>query len=112
LRSFEGFTWLASPRSVFPTPHPSRLEAAPELLGNGNHHPEEAPSPESLAALEQGQRLLDDALRTRRWGDAQAEELRSLSAALTFHQQQQLTQKLIVSINRGDLVVETTGFPF
>jgi hypothetical protein len=73
--------------------------------------PEEV-SPKNQAVLERGQRLLDDALRARRWGDAQVEELRGLFPGLTFAQQRMLTQKLIVSINRGDLIVETTGLPF
>lgn len=81
------------------------------------HEPAKASSeqlvpPESLVVMERGQRLLDDALRARRWGDAQAEELRGLFPGLTAAQQQQLAQKLAVSINRGELVVETTGLPF
>ena len=73
---------------------------------------QEEVSPTNLAALERGQRLLDNALRARRWGDAQVEELRRLLPEMTAAQQQMLTQKLSASINRGELVVETTDMPF
>ncbi|PTL81997.1 hypothetical protein [Vitiosangium sp. GDMCC 1.1324] len=69
-------------------------------------------SPTNLAALERGQRLLEDALHSRRWGDAQVEELRRLLPEMTAAQQQMLMQKLSASINRGELVVETTDMPF
>jgi hypothetical protein len=69
-------------------------------------------SPANLAALEHGQRVLEEALRTRRWGDAQADELRGLFPAMTAAQQLMLAQKLSASINRGELVVETTDLPF
>ncbi|WP_224370648.1 hypothetical protein [Hyalangium versicolor] len=86
---------------------PSPPEKAAETVP-----PQEVVLPQTLATLEQGQRLLDEALRTRRWGDTQAEELRSLFPELTPSQRQALTQKLIVSINRGELTVETSGLPF
>ncbi len=73
---------------------------------------QEEVSPTNLAALERGQRLLEDALRSRRWGDAQVDELRRLFPEMTAAQQQMLAQKLSVSINRGELVVETTDLPF
>jgi hypothetical protein len=69
-------------------------------------------SPTNLAALERGQRVLEDALRTRRWGDAQADELRRLFPAMTAAQQLMLAQRLSASINRGELIIETTDLPF
>lgn len=69
-------------------------------------------SPANLAALERGQRLLEDALRARRWGDAQVEELHRLLPEMTSSQQLMLTQRLAASINRGELTVDATDFPF
>jgi hypothetical protein len=69
-------------------------------------------SPANLAALERGQRVLEEALRARRWGDAQADELSGLFPGMTAAQQLMLAQRLSASINRGELVVETTDLPF
>ncbi|AKJ05635.1 Hypothetical protein AA314_07261 [Archangium gephyra] len=38
--------------------------------------------------------------------------MRGLFAEMTATQQQKLAQKLAASINRGELVVETTDMPF
>jgi hypothetical protein len=69
-------------------------------------------SPRSQEGLQRGERLLAEALRRKRWGDAQAEELRRLLPELPMVQQQRLTQRLLIALNRGDLSVETTGLPF
>jgi hypothetical protein len=74
--------------------------------------PQEEVSPANLAALERGQRLIEDALHTRRWGDAQADEFRRLLPEMTAAQQLMLAQRLSASINHGELVVETTGLLF
>ncbi|WP_224245466.1 hypothetical protein [Hyalangium gracile] len=84
--------------------------AASEVAERAPAPPE--PSSGALALPEHGQRLLDEALRTRRWGDEQAEELRRLYPELTGPQREQLTRTLIVHINRGELIVETEGHPF
>jgi hypothetical protein len=91
------------------TAAPGRPE--PTRVPDSNAAKEEV-SPMNLAALERGQRLLENALHTRRWGDAQVEELRGLLPELTAAQQLMLTQRLAASINRGELVVETTALPF
>jgi len=89
------------------------VEVAREALGRATLlAPALAAQPPDVAALERGQRLLEEALRMRRWGEAQAEELRGLLPEMTSAQQLMLAQRLSASINRGELVVETTDFPF
>lgn len=64
------------------------------------------PSPENIEAFSQATRLVDGALAVRLWGDAQAEELRSLRARLTPDQAASLVGRLGTAINRQEIRVD------
>ncbi|MFY2559981.1 hypothetical protein ACN469_20380 [Corallococcus terminator] len=64
--------------------------------------PEPLPSsPESVAALAQGQQLIRDAADARRWGPHEVAELRRLMQDMTGHQQFEVMRQLSVAINSG-----------
>jgi hypothetical protein len=70
-----------------------------------------APTPENMEAFDKGQRLVEEALVSRRWGDAQADELRRLLREMTPEQRSQMFGRLLPAINQGHLTVETRGPP-
>lgn len=71
-----------------------------------------APTPANLQAFQSAERLFEDAARSRRWGDAQADELRRLMPQMNDAQRGEALRRLAVSINRGDFAVVTRGPPF
>lgn len=58
-------------------------------------------SPESLAALEQGRRLIGDAVAARRWGPPEVAELRRLMRDMTGPQRFEMVRQLSVAMNGG-----------
>jgi hypothetical protein len=68
-------------------------------------------SPELLALLERGRRLVADARAARRWSDADVAALESLSPGLDEPAYQELAAELADAINSGAVEVATTGPP-
>ncbi len=70
------------------------------------------PTDENLEAYAQGEQLLDDALKSKRWTDAQAQRLRTIHSRITSEQATGLLQRLAVAVNEGELAIHTDGPPF
>ncbi|MCY1033476.1 hypothetical protein OV207_18635 [Corallococcus sp. BB11-1] len=70
------------------------------------------PTPQSVAAFSQGRRLVENAVATGRWSEAQRDELRSLLSQLTPEQRQEIIRTLVVNINGGKVKVDLVGAPF
>jgi hypothetical protein len=73
--------------------------------------PTPAPTPENMEAFDKGQRLVEEAISSRRWGDAQADELRRLLGAMTPEQRSRIFGRLLPAINQQQISVETRGPP-
>ncbi|MBN8232151.1 hypothetical protein JYK02_32010 [Corallococcus macrosporus] len=70
------------------------------------------PTPESMAAFSQGSALVEKAVATGRWSEAQRAELRPLLSQLTAEQRQEVIRTLVVNINSGKVKVDVVGAPF
>ncbi|MGE6761771.1 hypothetical protein ACQKGO_27415 [Corallococcus interemptor] len=70
-------------------------------------HPVDAE--QNARAWAQGNELVERALSSRRWGDAQIQELRTTLVMLTPDQRQTLQRKLIVAVNEGQVRMEGRG---
>lgn len=70
------------------------------------------PSPLQLETRQQADRLIDSTRLSRQWGLSQAEEFRQLLSQLTGPQRQEVTHRLIVLLNSGQVDVQTGGAPF
>lgn len=80
----------------------SRLES--EILAQ--------PSNENLAAYAHGEQLVEGALISKRWTDAQAAALKDVLPQLTAKHAAELVQRLSVAVNEQQLSVQTSGLPF
>ncbi|HEX8822993.1 MAG TPA: hypothetical protein VF794_23900 [Archangium sp.] len=74
--------------------------------------PPPPPSPVQLEARRQVDRLIDAALTSRKWGPTQAEEFRQLLTQLTGPQSQEAIDRLLRTLNSGQIDVQTGGAPF
>ena len=72
----------------------------------------EPPGAESLVAVDSSQRLLEQALSSRRWGEAEAQSFRKLLSQMTPKQREEAIQRLFLAINERQLSVEIVGPPF
>jgi hypothetical protein len=79
--------------------------------------PNEAPpsqtreTEESLAPYHRVRGVVDDALRAKRWTDADRAELRRSTPRLSPAQDEEVTSALVQAINSGELTVKTSGPP-
>ncbi|AKF84590.1 hypothetical protein SAMN05443572_10172 [Myxococcus fulvus] len=80
-------------------------EAAPKT-------PPPEPSPQALAALQEGHRVIDNAVAARRWTDEDARALRSTLSTMTASQQDEVLRRLVTTLNTNTLEVRTHGAPF
>ena len=69
-------------------------------------------SPASIEATQTAQRLVQDALSTRAWGEKQAQEMRQLRTQMTAEQFDGVTSVLIPAFNSGQIRVEVAGPAF
>jgi hypothetical protein len=70
------------------------------------------PAPQSVAALEGAHRLIEDAVRSRQWGEQQAQEMRRLLIDMTPAQRQEIIPRLTQALNSGGISVTRRGQPF
>jgi hypothetical protein len=68
-------------------------------------------SRESLIAYDEGQRIVDAAIRARKWRDVDLAAFRSVMARLSAEQQQELLKSLVPKLNNGEVLSETSGPP-
>lgn len=68
-------------------------------------------SPESVAAYDEGQRIVGAAIRSRKWRDVDLTNFRSVMARLSAEQQQELLKALVPKLNNGEVHSETSGPP-
>ncbi len=91
------------------------LQTEREEVENSRRWDEEEaarPSDDELQAHAEGERLVDDALRQRRWGESQAQTLRDLASRMTGSQLSELVSRLASAVDEDELVVTTDGPPF
>ncbi|WP_426748505.1 hypothetical protein VZQ01_18410 [Myxococcus faecalis] len=69
-------------------------------------------SAENLAAAQEGERLVDAALRVRRWTSDDAQAFRAALADMTPDQRTEALRRLLTAINSQALQVQTGGAPF
>ncbi|WP_257461175.1 hypothetical protein [Archangium lipolyticum] len=74
--------------------------------------PPPEPSPESMASLQEGHRLIDEASRARRWRQEDARELRRMMSGLSGAQREELMRRFAVFVNAGGVDVQVRGPPF
>jgi hypothetical protein len=74
-------------------------------------HPAE-PSRESLVARDECLRLVDQAVNSHEWGDAQAARFQQLMEQLTDAQREEVLEQLVAVLNGGEVRVTTQGAPF
>lgn len=74
--------------------------------------PPTEPSPRSLAAVQEGQRLIDAALLVRRWTQEDAQAFRAALVDMTPDQRGEAMRRLFTTINSQALDVRTGGAPF
>ncbi|MCP3166464.1 hypothetical protein [Myxococcus qinghaiensis] len=74
--------------------------------------PPREPSPQSLAAVQEGQRLIDAALQVRRWTREDAQAFRAALVDMTPDQRREAMRRLFTTINSQALSVQTGGAPF
>ncbi|MCP3063204.1 hypothetical protein LXT21_30950 [Myxococcus sp. K38C18041901] len=70
------------------------------------------PSAENLAAAQEGQRLIDAALRVKRWTSQDAQAFRVALVDMTPDQRTEALRQLLTTINSQALQVQTGGMPF
>jgi hypothetical protein len=68
--------------------------------------------PDTVAAVAEGQRLVDGALRSGQWTDEQADALRALIPRIGGEHHLELIRQLIVPINEGRVTYDGSGPPF
>jgi hypothetical protein len=68
--------------------------------------PVREPAPEQAVALDAAQRIVDDALARRSWGEDDFARLRELVAGLDTEQTASVLASLSAAINRGELDVD------
>ncbi len=92
-------------------PAPTAPQATPPTQSGEPQAPAgpKQPTPSELSAVNAGTLLVDDAIATGRWGEAESERLRTLRAELPRQTLKELKRKLIVAINHGK--VELHGMP-
>jgi hypothetical protein len=84
-------------------------DASPSASDNGSsrevaaEEPEPAPSPESMAAFEEAQKGLDQALARKTWDEQDRDALRANLNVLTDSQRFAVMDRLILAINQGKL---------
>lgn len=74
--------------------------------------PPAEPSPRSLAAVQEGQRLIDAALHVRRWTREDGQAFRAALVDMTPDQRDEAMRRLFTTINSQALDVVTGGAPF
>lgn len=74
--------------------------------------PAPEPSTESLTALQEGHRLIDDASRSQRWREEDAQAMRRLLRGLSGPQREELMRRFAVLVNEGGVDVQVRGSPF
>ncbi|QRO01122.1 hypothetical protein JRI60_19830 [Archangium violaceum] len=74
--------------------------------------PAPEPSTESVASLQEGHRLIDEASRARRWTEEDARELRRMMGGLSGAQREELMRRFAVFVNAGGVDVQVRGPPF
>ncbi|MFY1830817.1 hypothetical protein ACN47A_33210 [Myxococcus fulvus] len=70
------------------------------------------PSAKSLAAAQEGQRLVEAALRAKRWTRQDAQAFRAALVDMTPDQRTEALNRLLTAINSQLLQVQTGGMPF
>lgn len=70
------------------------------------------PSTESLMALQEGHRLLDEASRYHRWREEDAQAMRRVMRGLNGAQREELMRRFAVFVNAGGVDVQVRGPPF
>ncbi|NVJ27048.1 MULTISPECIES: hypothetical protein [Myxococcus] len=74
--------------------------------------PAPEPTPQNLAAFQEGTRVIDKAIAARRWTEEDASSLRKELGAMTPAQRDEVIQRLVVTLNTNTLEVRTMGAPF
>lgn len=74
--------------------------------------PAPEPTPQNLAAFQEGSKVIDNAIAARRWTEADAAALRGALGTMTPAQQDEVIQRLMVTLNTNTLEVRTLGAPF
>ncbi|MCP3063202.1 hypothetical protein LXT21_30940 [Myxococcus sp. K38C18041901] len=91
-------------------------EAVREALEEKPAPPVEAPPPETsaqaLAALQEGHKVIDNAIASRRWTDEDVSALRRALRTMTAPQQDEVVRRLVIALNSNTLEVRTHGAPF
>ncbi|NVJ21307.1 hypothetical protein HUW62_08765 [Myxococcus sp. AM011] len=70
------------------------------------------PSPRSLAAVQEGQQLIDAALQVRRWTKEDGQAFRAALVDMTPDQRGEAMRRFFTTINSQALDVRTGGAPF
>jgi hypothetical protein len=74
--------------------------------------PPPEPPPQSGPALQQAHRVIDEALRARRWTEEDARAFRRSLADLTDAQRDEVLRRFSATLNSNTLDVQTQGLPF
>ncbi|WNG37890.1 hypothetical protein F0U60_32480 [Archangium minus] len=74
--------------------------------------PAPEPSTESLMALQEGHRLVDEASSARRWREEDAHAMRRVLRGLNSAQRDELMRRFAVLVNAGGIDVQVRGPPF
>ncbi|PTL75514.1 hypothetical protein [Vitiosangium sp. GDMCC 1.1324] len=78
----------------------------------GAQTPVPEPSTESLTALQEGHRLLDEASRSQRWREEDAQAMHRAMRELNGVQREELMRRFAVFVNAGGVDVQVKGPPF
>ena len=70
------------------------------------------PAPGSVAAHQEGLRLIEEATHTRRWREEDAHAMGRLLADMTPAQRQEVIRRLTTTLNAGGIDVQVVGSPF
>ncbi len=74
--------------------------------------PRAEPTRDNLAARDECMRLIDQAVRSREWNDAQAVRFQQLMDQLTETQRDEMMERLVAVLNGGEVRINTQGTPF
>lgn len=69
-------------------------------------------TPQNLAAFQEGSKVIDNAIAARRWTEEDATLLRKALGTMTPAQQDEVIQRLVITLNTNTLEVRTIGAPF
>lgn len=88
------------------------LRSDESTLAEGARVPGPEPSEQSLVAVQDGHRLIDNAVRTLRWTNEDRQTLRRAMVEMTYEQQVEVMRRLSASLSGKKLDLQTHGAPF